>query len=261
VPLDLPPWLSANVGLAALVVARSLGLAWTAPVLASQCLEWRLRLVLGSMFGLLLVPAVAAFTPGLVELQLVTFGSACVGELLLGAGLGWSAALVIAGARQAGELVGAQGGFSPSAFFDPESGDEMNTMGHLYGLVALAIFVALDGPLTTVRGLVESFQVVAPGLGAFTARTATLAFAQVGEALALALRAAAPAALAIALAGMAIGLMGRASPSLQLLALAMPVRSALGLLLVLVGLATLVGTLGEAWSMWPGSALHLGGAP
>lgn len=260
-PLDLPPWISENAGLAALVVARSVGLAWTAPTLASPGLEWRLRLVLGVLLGLVLVPAASAHTPGHVELRLFLLGSSCLGEALLGAGLGWSAALVVAGARQAGEIVGAQGGFAPAALLDPESGDEMNAIGHLYGLVALAIFVTLDGPLALVRGLLESFRVVAPGSGVFTARTAALAFAQVGGALTLALRAAAPAAVAIALAGVAIGLLGRAAPSLQLLTLAMPVRSALCLFLVLVGLATLTGTLGDAWSMWPGSVLLFGGPP
>ncbi len=258
-PLDLSGWLSANTGLAILVVARSIGLAWTAPALASPGLEWRFRLVLGALFGLVLVPAVNANAQDVVDLQFSQLGPSCMGEVLLGAGLGWSAALVVAGARQAGELVGAQGGFSASSLLDPESGDELNTIGHLYGLVALAIFVSLDGPLALVRGLVESFRVVAPGSGLLTVQTAELAFSQVGEALALALRSAAPAALAIALAGMAIGFLGRAAPSLQLLALAMPIRAALALFLVFIGLVTLAGTFGSAWSAWPGSALLLGG--
>src|SRR5205823_4880255 len=82
------------------------------------------------------------------------------------AALGLSAALVVAGARQAGELVGAQAGFAPAALFDPEAGDEMTALGHLYGLVALGVFLALDGPLALVRALVESYRVIPPG-GAF----------------------------------------------------------------------------------------------
>jgi flagellar biosynthetic protein FliR len=258
-PVDLLPWLSANAALATLVVARSIGLAWTAPALASPGLEWRFRLILAAVLGLALAPAVRAHADNPVELQLSTLGPSCLAEVLLGAGLGWSAALVVAGARQAGEIVGAQGGFSPSGLFDPESGDELNPIGHLYGLVALAIFVAFDGPLVVVSSLAESFRVIAPGSGVFNAQTAALAFAQVGEALALTLRAAAPAALAIALAGAAIGLLGRTAPSLQLLALAMPVRAALALILVFVGLASLAATLGEAWTAWPGTILRLGG--
>ena len=65
-------------------------------------------------------------------------------------------------------------------------------------------------------------------------------------------RAAAPPALALALAGVALGLLGRAAASLQLVALSLPVRSALGLVLVLLGMVTLAATLSIAWGGWPG---------
>ena len=132
-------------------------------------------------------------------------------------------------------------------------------LGQLYALVALGVFLGLDGPLALVRALVESYRVIPPGGGVFTEETAALAFGRVGEALALALRASAPAALAMALAGLALGLLGRAAPSLQLLALTIPIRAALGLTLVLLGLATLAATLAATWSLWPGSALGAGG--
>ena len=61
-------------------------------------------------------------------------------EVLVGAGIGWSASLVIAGARQAGEIVGAQAGLSAAALFDPEAGEDLTALGHLYGLVALGVF-------------------------------------------------------------------------------------------------------------------------
>ena len=65
-------------------------------------------------------------------------------------------------------------------------------------------------------------------------------------------RAAAPAALALALAGLALGLLGRAAPSLQLLSLAVPVRATLGLVLVVLGLAGVAATFAAAWTVWPG---------
>ena len=68
-----------------------------------------------------------------------------------------------------------------------------------------------------------------------------------GRALALALRASAPPALALTLAGLALGLLGRAAPSLQLVSLSLPARTLLGLALAMLGLATLAATLAAAW--------------
>jgi flagellar biosynthesis protein FliR len=177
--------------------------------------------------------------------------------------LGWSAALVIAGARQAGEVVGAQAGFSAAALFDPEAGDDLTPIGHLYGLVALGVFLALDGPLAVVRALAESYLVVPAGLGTFGGDGpgpdgfARFAFGRVGAALGLSVRAAAPVALALTMAGVALGLIGRAAPTLQRAALALPVRAALGLALVLLGLGALAAALGAAWGGWPGPVFDL----
>jgi flagellar biosynthesis protein FliR len=253
-PPSFTAWIVSHAGVSALAFARAAGLAWVAPGLATPGLDARFRLLLGGLLGAILVPAIQEHASTATSLGWPAVGAACVGEVVVGAALGWSAALVVAGARQAGELVGAQAGLAPAALFNPEAGDEMTALGHLYGLVALGVFLALDGPLALVRALVESYRVIPPGGGVLTLTegTAALAFGRVGEALALSLRAAAPVALALALAGVALGLLGRAAPSLQLLALAMPVRLALGLVLVLFGLAGLAATLAAAWGAWPG---------
>jgi flagellar biosynthetic protein FliR len=248
--LSATAWVTGQTGSAILVLARSFGLAWTAPALAAPGTGWQLRLMLAGLLTIVLVPAVGGETAAPLEWSAI--GRASLAEVAVGAGLGLSAALIVAGARQAGEIVGAQAGLSPAALFDPDAGDEMTPLGHLYGIVALAIFLALDGPIVLIKALIESYHVVPAGAATLTEDTARLAFGRVGDALALALQAAAPPALALALAGVALGLLSRAAPSLQLVALALPVRSALGLLLVGLAMATLIATFSTAWSGWPG---------
>ena len=151
----------------------------------------------------------------------------------------------------AGELVAAQAGLSTAALFDPETGEEITVLGRLYGWIALAVFLALDGPLVLVGALVESYQAVPAGRLLISEGTAALAFAQVGHALEVALRAAAPAALALCLAGIVLGWLSRAASSLPFVALALPIRSVLGVVLILLSLGTLVTTLSGAWDTLP----------
>lgn len=261
---ELLPWLLTHPGLAALVFARTAGMAWSAPALATPGLGARFRVLLALALGVVVAPAVLANSASEAVMGVppwAVLGRACLVEALVGAALGWSAALVVAGARQAGEIVGAQAGFSAAALFDPEAGDEMTAFGHLYGLVALALFLALDGPLTLVRALVESYRLVPAGGGTLSLsepfavdQALAFTFGGVGQALALALRASAPVAVALALTGLALGLIGRAAPSLHRAALMMPIRAAIGLTLVLLGLAALAATLVSAWGDWPGPA-------
>jgi flagellar biosynthetic protein FliR len=238
-----------NPTAAILILARTLGLAATAPALATPGLEPRFRLLLAIALAAVVAPVVA---PGLeVPSGWLNVGLACLGEIVVGAGLGWAAGLIVAGARQAGELVGAQAGLSAAALFDPDAGDEMTPLGHLYGLVAMGVFLALDGPLGLVRALVESFEAMPVGGLPLSVEGAEVVFGQIGRALTLAVRGAAPAAIALTLAGVALGLIGRAAPSLPMVALSLPLRYLLGLLIAILGAVALAGTLAVAWRAGP----------
>jgi flagellar biosynthetic protein FliR len=239
---------------AVVVLLRVFGMAATAPAWGNPSLGWRIRLGLAVVLTLALWPVLA------LEIEIpkttVGLGKLLVIELSVGALLGLTMALVIAAARQAGEVVGAQSGLSAACLFDPDAAAEMTPLGHLYGWLALFVFIALDGPLRLVSGLIESYRVVPAGGLPLELETAEAMFAQVARALALALSAAAPAALALVFAGLALGLLSRAAPSFASMTLALPVRSAIGLVLVIVGLVTLAAVFSAAWQDWPLLAEH-----
>jgi flagellar biosynthesis protein FliR len=172
-------------------------------------------------------------------------------ELLAGAVLGYLGGTIVAGARLAGELVAAQAGLSTSTLLDPETGDELGPLGRLYGWIAVVAFLGLGGPLILVKTLVESYEAVPAGGLLISAETAKMAFAQVGRALELALRAAAPVALALALAGIILGWLSRTASSLPFVALALPIRTLVGVVLIVLSLAALIATLSGVWETYP----------
>jgi len=229
-----------------LVLARALGLSLTAPSLAVPELDWRFRLAMAGLLSAVLAPVVATSVDPPASWSIAAWAG--LSEVLAGGLIGWAAALVLAGARAAGDLVAAQAGMATAALIDPESGEPLTPLGRLYGLIALAVFLALNGPLLLVRALIESYQTVPAGRMVLAPETVTLAFGQLGRVLELALRAAAPAALALALAGIAVNWLGRAAPSLPFTALALPFRSLTGIVLVLASAAALAATFAAAWS-------------
>jgi len=242
-------WIVAHAPVWVLVLARVSGVCMTAPVTVVPGVDWQLRIMLSLMLGVVLIPVLEPMIgsipagPRIAWLALM--------ELLVGGLLGLSAGLIVAAARQAGDLVAAQAGLSASALFDPETGEELTPLGHLYGLIALAVFLAMEGPLVLVGALVESYRAVPAGGLGLNEGAVSQVFAQVGGALALALRAAAPVAIALAVAGIVLGWIGRLAPAVPFLALSLPVRSILGIVLIFLGLATLAMTLSQAWASWP----------
>lgn len=242
-------WILSHAAVCGVVLFRVLGLCLTAPGLAIPELDWRFRIGLAAALCLVLYPVVEPSIVVPVGWQSVVF--ALVLELLTGVVLGYLAAMVVAGARMAGELVAAQAGLSTSTLLDPETGEEIGPLGRLYGWVAVVAFLGLGGPLILVKVLADSYDAVPAGGLLISAETATMAFAQAGRALELALKASAPVALAMALAGIIMGWLSRAASSLPFVALALPIRTVIGVVLLLLGLVTLFLTFSRVWEGYP----------
>jgi flagellar biosynthetic protein FliR len=242
-------WVLDHAALCALVLARILGLCLTAPALAIPELDWRFRIGISVALSAVLIPVVE---PNINPDAGGRNPAFCViMEVLTGGILGWSAAQIVAGARLGGEIVAAQCGLSTSTHLDPETGAEQTPLGRLYGWIALAVFLALDGPLALVDALVQSYHSVPAGSFWISRATTETAFAQVGQALALALRIAAPPALALTLAGIVLGWLGRAAQSFPFVVLALPIRIALGIALVVLSMAAVVVVLSGVWAALP----------
>jgi flagellar biosynthesis protein FliR len=229
-----------------LVLARTSGIVLTAPMTVVPGVHWLMRIVLALILGAVLIPVIEPMIGPLPAGSRLAWLALL--ELLVGGLLGMSAGLIVAGARQAGDIVAAQAGLSTAAILDPETGDELTALGHFYGLIALAVFLAMDGPLVMVGALVESYKTVPAGGLILDKATLSRSFAQVGSALALSLRAAAPPAVALALAGLVMGWIGRLAPAVPIMSLSLPVRSIVGVVLVFLSLATLAAMLSRAWT-------------
>ncbi len=242
-------WIAAHAPLWVVVIARVSGVCMTAPVTAVPGVALHMRVILSLMLGVVLIPVLEPLIGALPVGPQVAW--LALMELLVGGLLGLSASLIVAAARQAGDLVAAQAGLSASALLDPETGEEITPLGYLYGLIALAVFLAMEGPLVLVGALIESYRALPAGGLGLNESTVSQVFGQIGGALALTLRAAAPVAIALVVAGLVLGWIGRLAPAVPFLALSLPVRSILGIVLVFLSLATVAATFSQAWTNWP----------
>lgn len=249
-------------GAALLAVARPLGLASAAPGWAGAAVGPRMRVVIAAALAVVTLPAAPAWA-SLASAGAGAWAAIWLVELGVGVGLGLTAALVVAGARQAGELVGLQAGLAPASLLDPDgvgADEPITPLGHLYGLIATAVFLALDGPLRLVDALAASYRAAPPGLGwdggdagsraDLLGRLVPELFGRVGSMLGLALQAAAPAGIGTLLAGVALAVLARSAGARPLSGLGWPARAAVGVALTLVMLGVLGTTLAAAWGRW-----------
>jgi len=226
-----------------LVAARLGGLMATAPVFGDQSVPLRVRAILTAALALLIAPMQwhAAPTCPASTAQLVVLAG---GEALIGACLGLGALILLHGMTLAGEMIGQAAGLSMAEVFDPSMGQNAPVFSRLLFIAAVAIFLCLGGHRAVMAGLLDTFRAMPPGGAAFSSDALAQGFVTlVGQSFALGVRAAAPALTALMLATLALGLVGRTLPQLNILSVGLGGNA-------LLAVAALAMTFGAAvWAL------------
>jgi flagellar biosynthetic protein FliR len=146
--------------------------------------------------------------------------------------------------QAAGELLDLASGFTLASLYDPLSNVSSSMFGRIQQLLAVTLLFAANGHLLLVRGLMTTFETVPlrPMLPGDMARLAT---EDLGRFLAGALQIAAPVLVVLFLAELALGLVSRAVPTLNIFAMSFPVKILLAISLAGVTFALLPGAVSK----------------
>lgn len=173
-------------------------------------------------------------------------------ELLFGAALGYLLRLVVLPARIAGSYVGQEMGLTLATIADPSSPSEVNLMAHLFELMAGVLFFTMDVHHWVLAGLDLAFRLLPIGVPGVPIGAEGFAY-QLDMAGEKALLLVAPAAIALFVTTVALTLLTRSVPQLNLFSVGFPVRLVVGISVAaacLPDIAQLLGRLvlqGGAW--------------
>jgi flagellar biosynthetic protein FliR len=181
--------------------------------------------------ALVLYPLVAAQAPAL-DVRLAALVLTALREAAVGAVLGFTAGLIFAGARAAGELAGFELGFSLAQAFDPDSGQQSSIIGQLFSMALTLMFLLLNGHHFVVQSLMASYDVVPVDgfrfAGPLTERMVTLT----GGVLVLAAKLSAPVIVAGFLVNLAMSVLARVAPQINVFILSFSLKVWVGLVVL-----------------------------
>lgn len=161
-------------------------------------------------------------------------------QVAVGAAMGFVVLAAFSVVQAAGELLDLASGFTLASLYDPMSNTSSSMFGRIQHLLAITLLFAAGGHLFLVRGLVMTFSAV-PVAPMSIGDLARLATEDVGRFLGGALQIAAPVLVVLFLAEVAMGLVSRAVPSLNIFALSFPVKIILAISFAGVAFALLPG--------------------
>jgi flagellar biosynthetic protein FliR len=222
VSLDLG-WLMAAVLLSVRVAAAT---AFSA-VLGPVSLPGSVRVLLAAGLGVLLASATGAVAP--VAGSVIAFTVGCIREIVIGAALGAGFLIAYAATQVAGRILDTQMGFGIASLFNPSAGTISPLTGTLFGMVAVSIFLAMDGHHVLIRALALSVEASPPGASLPAAAWNGL-LAQSGIMFSYAVALAAPVMLSLLLADIGLSVFARSMPQLNIFVLGFALKIMFGLM-------------------------------
>lgn len=218
-----------------LIVIRIGGMMVTAPVLSSPRVPPLLRAGISLLLAFVLQPLVVPPEPAAAT-SLLVVALLVAKEALTGLIIGFTANLIFSVVQMAGEVQDTQAGFGFASVVDPTMGAHGAIIGQFQTVLMWLLFFAINGHQLLMQGIADSFTVIPLGGGNFAGGLALHMGSLLGALMLMALRIAAPVMCAALLANLAIGMLQRTAPQLNLLAVGFQVTVAVTLLALVAGM-------------------------
>lgn len=207
---------------------RILAVFTSAPVLSSRAFPLRAKI------GLALLVALSAQAT-LQDQPVISMDGpdalgAVIQQLVVGFAIGFAVRIVFAAVELAGETVGFQMGLGFAAFFDPSINSQSSAVARFYGHMATLLFIVLNGHLLVLTAVLKSFESFPVSANPFPA-LGQLKLQELGaELFATALWIALPLIGMLMFVNLALGIVSRVAPQMNIYAIGFPVTLTVGLI-------------------------------
>jgi flagellar biosynthetic protein FliR len=216
------------------VFLRVMGILVIAPIFGHRSLISQVKVGLALMTAVAVFPIVPPTLAPHPHLMLLVI--ALVKELLMGMMIGFVALLVFIAVQFAGELIGLEIGFGIVNVIDPLSAEQVSIIGEFQSLLAMVIFLVINGHHLLLRGLAASFEMVPLGRVQMPDLLGQNLIAMTAKVFVIAVQLAAPVMATLFLTTLALGIVARTVPQMNVFVVGFPLK-------VIVGIAMLMFTM------------------
>ncbi|EPJ51628.1 MAG: hypothetical protein OFPI_16930 [Osedax symbiont Rs2] len=210
------------------------------PLISTQYVPKTIRLILAISFSVVIVPVLPA-VPLIDGLSLSTYFLVAE-QMLIGVTIGFSLHVMFQIFAIGGQMIANQMGLGFASVNDPANGVSIVVVGQYYMMMSMMLFVTMNGHLIMFQTLAESFTVLPIGVSALDkiqlwqiVNSATWMF-QAAVVMAL------PAVTALLIVNVTFGVMSKAAPQLNIIAVGFPFTMTLGIFITWM---TFSGFLGQ----------------
>jgi flagellar biosynthetic protein FliR len=224
----------------ALVFMRIIAFVVAWPVFGTSSVPVSVKVLLSLTMTMIFFPVVSFQNIDLIKIgDEIVFLS--IREIFVGLALGFLMRMFFFAISIAGEIISVSIGLASAQLYNPAMGSQSNVIEQFEVMLATLFFFAIDGHHVFIQGMAQSFQIV-PVAAMAVKSEAFGGIAQITQDVFLSgLRISGPIIVAIFLANVAMGIVGRAVPQINVLVTSQPVTLLLGLAVLIVTIPLFLG--------------------
>jgi len=217
----------------ALVLLRVLAFVVAMPIIGTGAVPNQVKVLFSLVIAVLLFPILKFQHADVLKISDdIVFLAAR--EIFLGIFLGYLMRLFFFTINIAGEMIGVSSGLAQAQLFNPAMGTQSNVLEQFYLVLATLFFFGLNGHHIFIQGLAKSFEMIpVADTGIKTAGFTSIA---VGfqSILLMGIKLASPVMISILLTNLAMGVLGRAVPQMNVFMTSMQVTFLVTLFVLIV---------------------------
>ncbi len=180
----------------------------------------------GSAFFITLL-AVGLIQPEQVIEMDPTYILLVIKEALVGLGLGFFTMVLLYAVQLAGSFIDLQSGFAMSAMFNPQTGVQEHLTGKFFYILAMLFFLSIDGHHLLIRGVLASYDWIPVGSwlpSSVSENLVQLSLLIMKNMFWIAILIASPIVGTIFLVDIALGILAKTVPQMNLFVVGIPVK-------------------------------------
>jgi flagellar biosynthetic protein FliR len=206
---------------------RVLAMFTAAPVFSSRAFPMRAKIALAFFVAL-------AAQASLPEMPIIGFNDpgilgVVIQQIGVGLAIGFAVRVVFSAVELAGEVVGFQMGLNFAAFFDPSMNTQSSAIARFFGQMTALLFVVMNGHLMVLMAITKSFDAFPVGQNFLDALGRMRLYNLGADLFASALWIALPMIGMLMFVNMALGIVSRVAPQMNIFAVGFPITLVVGL--------------------------------
>ena len=229
-----------------LVFVRMTGLFVISPIFGRRNVPAYLKIGFSFFLALILVNVIALpeldYYNNIYQFALLIFK-----EFVVGTAIGFVTYLAFSAIYVAGQLIDMQIGFGMVNILDPLSNIQIPVTANFYFILSMLAFLAVRGHHAVIKALFASYKMVPLGGALFNDNLTEDVMRIFGNMFIIGFKIAAPVTAAILIADVAMGVMSKTIPQLNVFVVGMPAKIFLGIAALMITIPMFILLLGKVF--------------